>query len=247
MALGNRLRGGEKLVGSFVKSDDPNVAEAMAAAGFDLLIADLAHSSLGLREVEDIVRAAAVHGVPVLARIGPADLALAGRILETGAAGIQVTDVDSAELLGDLRAAVDFPPRGRRGLSLSHRAGGFGLRPADELIDGVALVITQLESRAGLERLAELLAAPAQPDAWFLGPTDLAIDLGHRGDAGHPEVVAALEEALATVLAAGLPAGIFVPEAAAARAWHARGATLLALSSDLTLLAAAARRARENS
>lgn len=246
MTLGDRLRSGEPLMGTFVKSSDPNVAEALAAAGFDLLIADLAHSTLGLRDAEAVARAADAHGVPVLVRIEPGDLGLAGRILEAGAAGIQVTDVATVELLAELRTAAAFPPHGRRGLSLSHRAGRFGLRPAAELIDAEALVVAQLESRAGLDDLEALLAAPTPPDAWFLGPTDLAVDLGHRGDTDHPEVAASLDRALEAIRGAGIPAGIFASSGAAARAWHQRGAGLVALSSDLALLASAARRALED-
>lgn len=243
MTLLERLRAGQPLLTTFVKSADANVTEVLAQAGFDVLIADLAHSALSLRDVESIVRAAEIHGVPVLVRLEPSDLPLAGRVMESGAAGVQVTDVATTGRLADIRTAVAFPPHGRRGISLANRAGRFGLRTAAEVVDdagGGAVVIAQLESRAGLENLAGLLAAPAPPDAWFLGPMDLAMDLGHPGAVDHPDVAAALDGALRAILAAGLPAGMFVPTPQAARDWCGRGATLVAVSSDLALLGRAA-------
>jgi 2-keto-3-deoxy-L-rhamnonate aldolase RhmA len=156
---------------------------------------------------------------------------------------VQITDVTSPELVAAARAATAFPPAGTRSLSLSHRAARFGAVPAAEAVAAAqeAVVVAQLESRAGLAALDALLAAPAQPDAWFLGPMDLSADLGHPGDLSHPEVAGALDRALQAVLAAGATAGAFAGASAAAADWRARGARLLVVSSDVALLASAAR------
>ena len=60
------------MLGTFVKSADPQLAEILALAGFGVLVADLEHSALDAGDVAAIVRAAEPHRVPVLARIGAA-------------------------------------------------------------------------------------------------------------------------------------------------------------------------------
>jgi 2-keto-3-deoxy-L-rhamnonate aldolase RhmA len=238
------LSGGAALLGTFVKSADPGVAEILGGAGFDFLTADLEHSALGLRELEGIVRAAALGGCRVIARLSPERLDDAGRAVEAGVAGIQVSNVSDAATAAAARGAVTLAPRGRLGLSLSHRAAGFGaLSAADyaERVLGELLVVGQIESRAGLETLDELLVMPDGPDAWFLGPMDLSADLGHPGELAHPEVVAALNGAATAILEAQRPLGIFATDEQAARHWRSRGATLVTLGSDVGLLARQAR------
>jgi 2-keto-3-deoxy-L-rhamnonate aldolase RhmA len=240
------LERGETVLGTFVKSPDPAVAEILAGSGFDLLVADLEHSSLTVADVATIVRAAEPFEVPVMARIAPSEIAQAARLLETGAIGVQVTDVVDPETLTELRRATRFPPAGRRSLALTQRDAGFGRITAPAYLEQAAarlLTVAQVESRAGVAALGALLASPDQPDAWFIGPFDLSTDLGHPGDLEHPEVQKAFGEILSALEAAGSRIGVFARDGADAAAWRERGASFLLLSSDVTLLAGAARSA----
>ena len=234
---------GRALLGTFVKSADPAIAEILGGAGFDFLVADLEHAGLTVNDLEGIVRAAGLSRCPVVARLSPERLDDAGRTVEAGVAGIQVTNVGDAGTAAAARMAVTLAPRGRLGLSLSHRAAGFGAMSAAAYARhvGELLVVGQIESRAGLDALDELLALPDGPDAWFLGPMDLSADLGHPGELAHPEVVAALNDAAAAILEARRPLGIFATDEQAARHWRTRGANLVVLGSDVGLLARQAR------
>jgi len=230
-----RLRGGAPLLGTFVKSTDPAVVEAVAGAGFDLLVADVEHGPLELRDLAAIART----GVPTLARVGAHALPEVGRVLEAGVAGIQLADVADAGALDDLWRAVRFRPDGTRGCATSHRAAGFGRVPARDWVaaaDDVA-VVAQIESVAGIEALPCLLREERGPDAWFIGPVDLSCDLGHPGDLEHPDVRAAIITAADAILGAGARLGIFAGDERDAVAWRARGASYVLAGSDLTLLA----------
>lgn len=243
-SLRSRLRAGEALLGTFVKSADPAIAETLASSGLDFLLADLEHSSLAIRDVENIARAGAVWNVPVVVRMAANRLAEAGRALEAGAAGIQVSDVSALETLEEIGRATSFPPAGRLGLSLAHRGAAFGATSATEYIRRLTddvVVIAQIESRAGLDSLPQLLTTSSSPDAWFLGPMDLSCDLGRPGDLAHPDVRTALDGAASTILTAEQRLGVFARDDHDAAVWRARGATFVALGSDLALLAARAR------
>lgn len=239
----HRLDAHDELFGTFVKSPDANIVEVLIRAGYDFLVADLDHATLTLPEVATIVRTADLEAIPVIVRVTPGSLDLVGRILDVGAAGIQVTDVGSAEIGGAGRAAVEYPPWGSRGLAFSHRAASFGFESSEAYVQrsrrSVAL-IAQIESRDGVDALPDLVLSD-DFDAFFLGPADLAGSLGHPGDADHASVRKALEDAAEMILAHGRVLGVFARDAADASAWRRRGATLIATGSDLTLIARAAR------
>ena len=130
-----------------------------------------------------------------------------------------------------MRHNTDTPAGPSRRAVLRTAAGaavaGFALPtiiPASALGRGGAVapseritLVVQIESRKGLENLAEI-AAVEGIDALFIGPSDLAASLGHLGDPLHAEVTAAIDEARATIEAAGKPAGIFAVSPEHARA-----------------------------
>ena len=180
----------------------------------------------------------------MIARLSPERLDDAGRAVEAGVAGIQVSSVGDLATARAARAAVTPAPRGRLGLSLSHRAAGFGALTSDQYLRqvvGQLLVVGQIESRAGVAVLDELLGLSDGPDAWFLGPMDLSADLGHPGELAHPEVVAALNDTASAILDAGRPLGVFATDEQSARSWRSRGARLVVLGSDVGLLGRLAR------
>jgi 2-keto-3-deoxy-L-rhamnonate aldolase RhmA len=240
-SLRTRLAARETLAGTFVKSRDPSTTEALAVGGLDFVIADLEHSPLSVQDVEAIARVGAAWNLPVLARIPPARLALVGALLDAGAAGIQVSDVTSVDLAQQAEAAAHYPPRGQRSLSLATRAGSFGTISAAEHIaasNWETVLIGQIESVEGLAALTDIIAAEAF-NALFIGPADLSLSLGHPGDLDHPTVADALTETAATIVGSGTPLGIACPAGTAAQ-WAAKGATLLAISTDVGFLASAA-------
>lgn len=237
-----RIRGGERLFSTFVKSRDPLISEALAVAGYDYVVADLEHSALAAGDVEGIVRACDCHGVPVVARIPASGLGLAGSLLDAGVTGIQVSDVSSAGAAVAARAAAHYPPLGERSLSLSTRAARFGAVPASLHVAASleqTVLIGQIESPAGLAALPEIIESGVF-DGLFFGPSDLSAALGQPGQAGHPDVAAALAEATAVIAGSRTPLGIFCATAGEARQWGERGLTLLAISADLTMLRGAA-------
>lgn len=148
------------------------------------------------------------------------------------------------ESADEARAAVRamlYAPQGIRGVSGSTRASRFGAvtdsiqRAAEELC-----LIVQVETGTALDRLEEI-AAVEGVDAIFIGPADLAASLGQPGNAGHPEVIAAVEDAIRRSVAAGVPVGILTLDQAFARRCMALGTTFTAVGVDMVLLATAAR------
>jgi 4-hydroxy-2-oxoheptanedioate aldolase len=98
----------------------------------------------------------------------------------------------------------------------------------------------QAETVAALARLNEI-AAVAGVDGVFIGPSDLAASMGHIGEPGHPEVRAAIEAAIARILAAGKAPGLLAVDEELARHYIGLGARFVAVGVDATMLARATR------
>jgi len=60
--------------------------------------------------------------------------------------------------------------------------------------------------------------------------------MGHMGDAGHPDVKAAIEDAIRRICASGKAAGFLAPDPDVAKHYLACGANFLAIAVDTMLL-----------
>jgi len=139
--------------------------------------------------------------------------------------------------------ACRYPPHGVRGVGAAlARASDFG-RITDYLhtANREICVLLQIESRAGLANL-EAIANTEGVDGVFIGPADLAADMGYLGNPGAPEVVAAVEDAIKRIKALGKPAGIMSSDPAMIDRALSLGAGFVAVGSDVGLLSKAASR-----
>jgi 4-hydroxy-2-oxoheptanedioate aldolase len=100
--------------------------------------------------------------------------------------------------------------------------------------------MVQIETRKGLAALDEVAAVDGV-DGVFIGPADLSAALGHRGNPAHPDVQAAIENAIARICAAGKAPGILATDETLARRYLSLGCTFVAVGLDVALLARATR------
>jgi 4-hydroxy-2-oxoheptanedioate aldolase len=73
-------------------------------------------------------------------------------------------------------------------------------------------------------------------DVLFIGPGDLSTALGHMGDFGHPDVVAAMTKVEAAARAHGIALGNITRSWDQARELYQRGYQFLTLCSDTSLI-----------
>ena len=67
--ISDRLKNGEKPIGTFLNLGSQTAAECVAIAGMDYFIVDLEHSPFGLAEAADCIRMAKLKGISPLVRI----------------------------------------------------------------------------------------------------------------------------------------------------------------------------------
>jgi len=233
-----RLQARETQIGLWMALGEATTAELCAQCGFDWLVIDGEHGPNGLREILAQLRAVGGKAEPVV-RVRDDNRAVLKQVLEIGAQTILVPMIESAAQAREVVRSVLYPPAGVRGVGAGlARASDFGTIP-DYLVTANAQIclLLQVESRAGLAALDEILAVDGV-DGVFIGPADLAADMGHLGNAAAPEVRAAVTGALERIRAAGRAAGTLSTDRAQAQEYAAMGIEFLAVGTDVSTLRA---------
>lgn len=241
------LARGERQIGLWLSLGQPYCAELCATAGFQWLLIDGEHAPNDLHSTLAQLQAVAPYGAHPVARVVQGEPALIKQMLDIGVQTLLVPMVDTPEQAAAMVAATRYPPQGIRGVGAAvARASRWAARPdyLDVANDEVCLLV-QAETVTALSQLDAICAVDGV-DGVFIGPADLAASMGHRGRPGHPEVQAAIEQAIGTIAASGKAAGTLTGDLALARRYLALGARFVAVGIDATLLAQATRRlARE--
>jgi len=238
-AFKRALAEGRPQIGLWCSLPGGYAAELLAGAGFDWLLFDTEHSPADPVTVLEPLQAAAAHPVSAVVRAAWNDMVLVKRLLDVGAQSLLLPYVQDAEEARAAVAAVRYPPRGVRGVAGFSRATGFGRIPdyARRAEEELCLLV-QVETTAALGEI-EAIAAVDGIDGIFVGPSDLAASMGHLGEPGHPDVVAAIEDALLRIRRAGKPAGILTLDPGFARRCLELGAVFVAVGLDAALLSRA--------
>lgn len=212
MTLKDKLRKGVPTIGTWLTLAHPALAEMAARAGFDWVAVDLEHSSITLRECEDLIRVLDLAGTTPLVRLTANDPDLIKRVMDSGARGVIVPSISTEEEAQLAVEAVHYPPRGRRGVGLA-RAHGYGADFAGYMkrLGREAVVVAMIENAQGVENAERILGVPGV-DAYFLGPYDLSASLGVIGRTSHPKVEKAIAKVRAAAKKAGKPGGLHVVE-----------------------------------
>jgi 4-hydroxy-2-oxoheptanedioate aldolase len=230
-------------VGFWLSMADPYLAEVSATAGFDWLLIDGEHAPNDLRSTLAALQAIAPYRSQPVVRVVSGEVHLVKQMLDIGAHNLLVPMVDTAEQARALVAATQYPPLGIRGVgSAVGRASRWSARKEylDTADDEVCLLV-QAETVTALKNLDAICAVDGVTGV-FIGPADLAASMGHRGKPGHPEVQAAIESAMRTIIASGKAAGTLTSDSTLARRYLELGCTFVATGVDVLLYANAARK-----
>jgi len=232
-----RLRSGQAQIGLWLGLANPYCAELAANAGFDWLLIDGEHAPNDLRSLLGQLQAVAPYASQPVIRPVIGDTALIKQVLDLGVQTLLVPMVESADQARELVRATRYPPSGVRGVgSALARASRWNTVPGylDQADEQICLLV-QIENREGLANL-DAIAAVEGVDGVFIGPADLSAAMGHRGNPGHPEVQAAIEDAIVRVQQAGKAAGILSADEQLARRYLELGAAFVAVGVDTTVL-----------
>ena len=236
------LKDGEVVYGCWMGLAAHNATEMMGTAGFDWLVIDNEHSPNDLKSTRDSLMALEASDSHAVVRVPVGETWIIKQMLDAGAQTIIVPMVESAQQARDLVRACRYPPDGVRGVGYSMTRSSQFSKIADygKTADAQICLIVQVENRAGMANLDEILEVDGV-DGVFIGPADLAADLGHMGDLMHPEVFGAIIGAIETIAKSDKAPGILSSDDKMLNAAKDAGAQFIAVGLDVLMLAGAAR------
>jgi 2-keto-3-deoxy-L-rhamnonate aldolase RhmA len=231
-----RLRRHDTLIGTMVTLASAASAEVLASLGFDWLFIDCEHGAIETRELVAILQAVG-HKTACIVRVPEAAETAIKKVLDLGAHGIIVPQVNTPEQAADVVRWARYAPEGARGVGLA-RAHGYGVTFREYLsaANREIAVIVQAEHIRAVEHIEAIVRVPGV-DAVLLGPYDLSASLGKMGQIDDPEVAAAIDRVITACRAVTMPLGYFGLAAAAIQPFVARGCTMLVAGIDTLFLA----------
>lgn len=220
LRLLDALRNGQYPLLTFMAIPSVRMAQIVALTGLDGIIIDCEHGNIDDLSSHDSVAAISALGVSPIIRIRGPTHDIIKRALDTGAHGIMVPQINTADEARQIVQSSKFPPQGVRGQGSAFPAIAHGLTTPEYMKSANQTIITmiQIETAAGVENVDAICAVPGV-DLVFIGPNDLAQSLlGYtpaRGD--EPEFVEACEKIVAAARRHGKWAGRMVNNGTVAR------------------------------
>jgi 2-keto-3-deoxy-L-rhamnonate aldolase RhmA len=241
--LKERLRNGDLLIGTMVSElRNPNIVYMLAQSGYDFFIIDNEHGAYSPETVSDLISAARGADIAPVVRIPEIRRETILKPLDSGAAGLLVPQVNTAEQAREIIFHAKYPPEGNRGVALRRAHSGYRrVTPSEYLKEAntETFIAVQAETPASIDNLESIAAVPGI-DAVFVGPFDLSVSLGIPGQVNHPREVQSIDRIVEVCRKHNLITGIQLFEASGIKAWVEKGMRFVSYSSDVGLLADAA-------
>jgi len=208
---------------------------ALSLAGFDFVVLDMEHSSIGFSCLEKLISAGQAAGIATLVRPCGEDSGIIGKVLDMGAHGVMVPHVDTPERAREIVNQARYKPLGSRGFSPLTRFDA--IEEPLKTLGNASYVVVQIEGKEALNRVKEIASVPGI-DAVFIGPYDLALSLGVSP--GSPEVHHAAKE-MAKQVPAEISLGIYIDDPDTCGEWAAQRFALQCVGFDGRMLSDGAR------
>ena len=173
-------------LGSWITLPSNDIVEIMCKAGFDWLAVDMEHSAITDSQAQDLLRIINLSGVTPYVRIAYNSRNQIKKVLDMGASGIIVPNVNTIEDVEKAYDSIKYPPIGKRGVGLA-RAQGYGNNFKDYYNwqkKNIKLVV-QIEDVKAVANLDDIFGSK-KIDSFFIGPYDLSGSLGIPGNFESP-------------------------------------------------------------
>jgi 4-hydroxy-2-oxoheptanedioate aldolase len=218
------------VLGTFVQTSDPAVVEILALAGFDFVLVDCEHGPFSAESMKGLMIASSAAGIVPVVRVKHNNASLVMEPLDSGAVGVQIPHIRTAE---DARNAVTFARYHPHVRATHYCPEDFQayMRWSNEN----SLVVLQVEGVEGVDHIDEILEVKGL-DVIFLGPYDLSQSAGVPGEVTHPAVVDRMKGVMVKARNKGIAVGTFADNAEAARKWIDLGIQYMVIGYETRML-----------
>jgi len=237
LALRTKLRNRKPVFAAWTSLAHSSTAEVFSRSGVDFIGIDMEHSTISQEQSQRIIAASQASGSLALPRVASHNMEMIKRLLDSGADGIIVPMVNTAQEARDIVSWCKYPPYGKRSFGVARGQGyGFDFERYTKKWNAVSSLIVQTETIAGVENIADILKVEAI-DGAMIGPYDLSGSLNVPGRLDHPKVRSAAKRVIAACRKAGKACGTHLvePDAGQIKRALSQGFTFIVLSSDVFL------------
>lgn len=240
------LKRGEVCFGTMVSAvRSPQIAQILAAAGFDFFVVDTEHGAADTESLANLMTVAYAEEIVPLVRVTDTHYHLMARTLDCGALGLVCPRVETREQVLKIVRSTKYQPLGERGAAVSGIHTAYRrVAHADymEWANEHTMVVIQIESKDAVDRIDELVSVEGV-DATWIGPFDLAQTMGLVGRWDDPALVQCYERVIAACDTHGVAPGIHLRDVGRLAHWVGEGMRLATYSVDYELVIDAGRAA----
>lgn len=138
------------------------------------------------------------------------------KALDTGAFGLVVPWVKSAEEAEKAVKYTRYIPDGFRGCAAGRPASAWGISSYEymNIANDEILLAIQIETKEAVENIEDIVSVEGV-DTTFIGPSDLSASMGIRGQYWRSNVLEAMDKVIDSCNAAGVALGIACARASA--------------------------------
>jgi len=244
-AVKKNLAAGGNAFGSMVfEFFTPGMPRLMKNAGAEYAMYCMEHTGASYETLKPQFMLCRALGVVPLVRVPGTEYDFIARALDSGALGVMVPLVDTAEQAKFIVSCSRYPPAGGR------RGAAFGFAHDDyeggdvvekmKMIHERTLVIAMIETKQGLENVEAIAAVPGVDVLW-LGHFDMSNFLGIPGQFSHPLFQDAIKKIVGAANKHGKAAGYMAANAALGNEYLRHGFRMLATGTDQGMLQEAIR------
>jgi 2-dehydro-3-deoxyglucarate aldolase/4-hydroxy-2-oxoheptanedioate aldolase len=213
------------------------LARILDKTGIDFVLIDMEHSPFDHHQVADVIAWLQSTSIAPVVRVPQRLYHFIARLMDAGALGIMVANVETPEQAREIVKAVKFTPMGGRGIGLGTAHTDFVVPdPVSyfEEANGNTVVICQTESTTGLAN-ADAIAATPGVDILWVGHMDLSSSLGIPGQFQHPRFLDAIRSVVEVTRRHGKAAGIQPGDERQAAQWIEIGYNVISWSTDISV------------
>lgn len=230
------LAEGKPVTNAWLSIPSGYLAEGAGHQGFDSVTVDLQHGMIGFETAVTMLQAISSTPAMPLVRAPTNEAGTIIHLLDAGAYGVICPMISTPTEAEDFVAACRYPPKGRRSFGPA-RGKLYGGADYFEEANGEIMTIPMIETAQALENLDAILAV-AGVDMIYVGPNDLALDLGEKPGAelNGGTTAKAISYILERAKAARVSTGIFCSDASLAGKRLREGFDLVTPGNDFALL-----------
>jgi 4-hydroxy-2-oxoheptanedioate aldolase len=204
------LNNSQPTLGTHIHSTWPSMVEVVGHTGlFDYIEFVAEYGPYNLHDLDNICRAAELHGMSSMIKVDAANRAFAAqRAVGSGFQSVLFADIRSVE---DARECIqtvrpDTPEDGGQFGVATRRMAYMGYGGTPDYVQALRdiVVVLMIEKQSAVEQLEEILALPGV-DMIQWGPVDYSMSIGRAGARNTPEIKAVERQVFETALKMGIP------------------------------------------